>query len=645
MSAPEPYRSKQEFYLGFLPWFLLWITVGLLWGWANAQWQEGWVDRSHEFFPPEWRAAGVTAELAQKHPLYRENDTQYWVRYALDTHRGEWKPNWTESDGLAEGRPVAWNSGLRHLLATTASWGGEVQDGEQAIKEAGHWLNPLLGWVFIGVIGFLLWFYRDSSAAVLFVALAFFLPALQWMFAFGRFDHHGLFALGLWLQFLGLILVFLQTKGNQVGFVTLAVLGTTICYWVSATQQTLIGFLITLGFLIWFLLCWKRKESLPALEKFFLWWGSGGFVLILLFWGFEEGWSLPAGGMSSLHPGHAFAHLGSGLFLGGGIALLRKRQSFAEFTRPPYDLPFVGATLAGLALGLLPLVLLVTGGSEAHIWLNEYVRRAHDYITEFRSPLRRGNWGSSELWTTLITAGLTAILWFKEPRLRALLLVLLGMVVVALWQERWLGELAVLSCLLLSVVRFRFHLWAFGLWVVFLGLLWAAHWKHFADDPDEQTRVSLMIQVLGRDIALNISAHAEGQDSVVVMPFDFTPQTLTHPEVHSIGSFYWENAEGIELTAGIFGEIDDDRIVTLLREHEVDFLVVQPRGLGDLFAEICVWISEGTKEEERIQSSLAWRLSYGMGVPAWLEPLPFSGTFPPQQSSALLYRVRDLPGE
>ncbi|MCC5790215.1 MAG: hypothetical protein JJT75_11310 [Opitutales bacterium] len=628
-----------------MPWFFLWIVVGLLWGWANSQWQEGWVERSHEFFPPEWRAAGITAELAQKHPLYRENDTQYWVRYALDTHRDEWQPNWTESDGVAGGRPVAWNSGLRHLLAATAHWGGEANGGEQGIKEAGHWLNPLLGWIFIGIVGFFLWFYRDSSAAVLFVALAFFLPALQWMFAFGRFDHHGLFALGLWLQFLGLILVLLQPKGNQLAFVALAVLGTTISYWVSATQQTLIGFLLTLSFLVWILLCWKQKKELPSLERFFVLWGSCGFVLILLFWGLEEGWSLPAGGLSSLHPVHAFAHLGSGLFLGGCLKLFRERQSLAELIRPPFRNFAFGAIPVGLALGLLPLVMLVTGGSEAHVWLNEYVRRAHDYITEFRSPLRSGNLSSGELWSTLVTAGLTAILWFKEARLRVLLFALGGMVLVALWQERWLGELAVLSCLLLSFVRFRFHLWALGLWVVILGLFWAAQWKHFADDPDEQTRVSLMIQVLGRDIALNISAHAEGRNSVVAMPFDFTPQTLTHPEVHSIGSFYWENAEGIALTAEIFSETDDDRVASLLREHEVDFLVVQPRGLGDLFAAICVWISEGTKEEDRIRSSLAWRLSYGMGVPAWLEPLPFSGTFPPQQSSALLYRVRDLPGE
>lgn len=621
---------------------LVWALAGLGWLWSGEIWNEVWVERTDSAFPPEWRLIGQTNQLANEQPIYRENDTFYWVAFTLDKHLGG-DHRWTDLDGPEEGRPIAWNRGLMEVLIVAGRLAAAVQGipVEEGIRQAGHWLNPLLGWLAIGLAGAFILRYFGLGPACLFLALAFFHPSLQWVFAYSRTDHHVLQALVLWLQLIGVTGLFSDQARRARNSAILLGVATAGGFWISATVQVVASAAITAALSLCAL--WQsfrhrrrandlaskaaRKNAHPSLPQGALHWGITGAIGIWIFCWYQIGFTLPNYGLSAIHPLYGLVILGAGLFVHGVVTGATKFPSLRSMILPG----------VGLLLGLSPLVFLLLHGAEAHVWFDSVVARLHDDIVEYQSALSNQSWKSPVVWAAFLSLGLAIATWRSSSAHSALAGVGLFFFLLCLWQERWVNEVAVVSVFLLATTARKWLAYTgWGIALLF-GMLWLQTWQTLPEKPGVSFSSDLLLRVLGRDIALNLQAHAEGEAHRAAIPHTFAPQALSVPGVQPIGSLYWENAEGIRILAELYAETDDRKAFETVRRERIRFIVVQPRNRR--FAEQMVWTAHGLKDPTIIEQSLALRLSEERGLPTWLRPLPFSGTFLPERVDARIYEV------
>jgi len=100
------------------------------------------------------------------------------------------------------------------------------------------------------------------------------------------------------------------------------------------------------------------------------------------------------------------------------------------------------------------------------------------------------------------------------------------------------------------------------------------------------------------------------------------------PEVHPLGTFYWENATGIRASSDFFaGQAVDTPI---------DYAVVQGGRQGAPFAKLANWVAKEDVSPASIESGLAWRFSSQQSPEGW-EERPFYGTFPDTQFSVRIF--------
>lgn len=621
---------------------LVWALAGLGWLWSGGIWNEVWIERTNSAYPPEWRLTGQTDRLAGEQPIYRENDTFYWVAFTLDKHLGG-DHRWTDLDGPEEGRPIAWNRGLMEVLIIAGRLAATFQGipVEDGIRQAGHWLNPLLGWLAIGLTGAFLLRYFGLGPACLFLALAFFHPSLQWVFAYSRTDHHVLQALVLWLQLIGVTGLFSDQARRVRNSAILLGVATAGGFWISATVQVVASAAITAALSLSAL--WQsfrhrrrandsagkaaRKNAHPSLPQGALHWGITGAIGIWIFCWYQLGFAFPDYGLSAIHPLYGVVILGAGLFVHGVVTGTTEPPSLRNMVLP----------IVGLLLGLSPLLFLLLHGAGAHVWFDSVVARLHDDIVEYQSILSNQSWNDPIVWGTFLSFGLAMATWRSSPAHSALAGVGLVFFLLCLWQERWINEVAVVSVFLLATTaRQRLIYTGWGIALIF-GMVWLQAWQTIREKPGVSFSSDLLLRVLGRDIAINLQAHAQGEAHRAAIPHTFAPQALSVPGVQPIGSLYWENAEGIRILAELYAETDDRKAFETAQRERIRFIVVQPRNRR--FAEQVVWTAHGLKDPTIIEQSLALRLSEERDLPAWIRPLPFSGTFLPERVDARIYEV------
>lgn len=605
-----------------LPWWLVFsigtlLTVLTLWTWQK--WETVWIERSEGFFPPEWQSKDLET-LAWKYPIYRSNDTYQWVHIADALAEGHTTPLYHRYDeGLLEGRANRWHSGLARLLSSGGSLVATIQDwpAQRGIHQLAHWLGAVIHIIAILLGAFLISLLADRRAAFLFAGLFFFNAAITWDFAFSRLDHE----LGLQFFFLfhliGLAGLYDKEQTHRTSWALLAGISAAFCWWISATAMSALSVLITLSLTIE---CYRHRKTghTEMLKATTLWGGSAAAMIGLLC--LFDGRLQFSPSIATIHPIFVFAQIGAALFCLAIMLRSKAQQSFA------FSLSWL--------FGLSPALWLFIYRDEAHPWLDPMMRRLHDYIVEFQSPFSNGLWSQAE---SLQAAGIALLALFALKKSKNLIFgcLVAGLLVLALLQTRWLGLLAAASTLTLCLSLKRgttpvSAYLAYGLLILSFST-WAHKWSQIEDDPGQIFVTDLMLQVGARDINLNLQRLSGGEKVHVAMPYAFAATSALFPEVHPLGTFYWENDQGIEASSNFFAGIGTDA--------HIDYAVVQGGRQGAPFAKLATWTALGDDRSDTIEQSRAWRLSSALTPqPGWQE-LPFLGTFDQGQFSVRIFRA------
>lgn len=592
--------------------------------WSWQKWDAVWIERSESFFPPEWQDEEME-NLAWKYPIYRSNDTYQWVHVADALAQGNRTPLYHRFDeGLPEGRPNRWHSGLARLLSIGGSLVATIQDwpAQRGIHHLAHWLGSAIHILAILLGAFLVSLLAGRRAALLFAALFFFNAAIAWDFAFSRLDHEAVLQFFFLFHLLGLAGFSEQASKSRSKWALLAGVSAGFCWWISATVMSALSTLITLGLAFE---CYRQRNATDSemAKAITTWGGSAAGVICLL--GFLDGRLHLTPSIATIHPIFIFVQLGAALFC---LALLQQ-------SRVKQGL-WLGI---GLLCGLSPIAWLLRYKAEAHPWLNPMMRRLHDYIVEFQSPFSNGLWSQAES-LQAVAAALLAIFALSRSKKALFVCLVASLLALALIQTRWLGLLATASTVVLCLSLRRESIsmltyLAYGLLLFSLGT-WAHKWSQIEETPGQIFVTDLMLQVGARDINLNLQKLSEGETIHVAMPYAFAATSALFPEIHPIGTFYWENTKGIAASTKFFAGLNNDT--------PTDFAVVQGGRQGGPFAKLANAVAQDDTSPATIESSRAWQLSTQQNPQGWSE-IPYYGTFESQQFSARIFESAAVDGK
>ena len=596
------------------------LTLLSLWSWQK--WHTVWIERSEGFFPPEFAQIHDLDELAWRYPAYRSNDSYQWVAIAQALSKDDSMriTHNTEEGPLDSGRPNAWHSGLARYLQTGGQLVAKCEGwpAERGINQFAHWAGSPLFLVFLGIGAFMLYRQVGPIASIAFVLLAFFSPAIGWDFHFSRIDHESFFQIAVLIQILTLLACLRQPSlywGALAGF------GSGLGLWIGATPQAIIGVLLLAAVLVE---AYRTRSGATATSL--LIWGISGFLFALLFGTLDGRWSNNYS-LSAWHPLFTFAQLGSGL-----LAYFAIKRNLV-------------ACLIAVLLGASPLVLMVTQGTEAHIWFNPFMRRIHSFIVEFQSPLSNGAWRQWPSLGTALCFTLSCLFLIRTKIEGRLFLIIFAsaLFVLSLLQTRWLGLTTSVSAIGICLSLQNINSWrsyTAGAFTTTLAIFWITSWVRIEEKPGKLFVADLFLQTGSRDICLNLDyqlVRNQQINAAVAMPFSFAPTAALFDNVHPLGSFYWENIDGLIVSSDLYAANDDMSALKLCQMNGIRYLVVQRMQLGGPFATLVHSVTETTIS---VEQTLAWRLAHGINLPDWCIEVPFYGTFDPSRFSARIYEIR-----
>ena len=488
---------------------IAWVLTGLGWLWSSSVWDQVWVERSEGFFPPERRTEREIAQLNGHAPLFRENDTYYWIYLTREAflENGDWGK--TRLDGLGGSRPVHWSPILPGIILTSAKIRATATSDSflDAIHWAGHWLNPWIGWIGCGLIGWLALIGFRSSHAIFVLLLLFFHPALQWVFSPSRLDHHSLQVVVFGIQTVCICIALERTNVRRL-LATGALWGfsSALGLSLSATPQLAISGGITFILFLLVLLHPRSASFLSEKRPFFLSYAAfgGGFTFVL--WLIIGSVPWDNADITVLHPIHAIAIIGSGLFLAGLSTTGHSRQIHWKYCG------------AGLLCGIAPILWILPNPSNGHIWFQSFIPKMHVFIWDYKGAVSEGDWVNPSLWTSIFLLAVAA-LGFRKTSNRFLIATGILFLALGLWQQRWLNEAAVVAALALGLCAFRKSTWIVTLAIMGCGFLWLHKWVTIEQKPGIQFSADLLLRTLGRDIALNLEKEASGEPLAVAMVY------------------------------------------------------------------------------------------------------------------------------
>ena len=142
---------------------------------------------------------------------------------------------------------------------------------------------------------------------------------------------------------------------------------------------------------------------------------------------------------------------------------------------------------------------------------------------------------------------------------------------------------------------------------------------------------------LARDVAAALRESQPSGEIVLLASPDASTSVGYYGRFRTIGTLYWENAEGLKAAAAIFSAHDDAQAGRLARERGITHVAV----IADenFLAEYYTLLHPGARRED-IEASLGWRLLSGQSPP-WLQRIPYE--VPPDlrvlNTSVLLFRT------
>ncbi|MEO8337459.1 MAG: hypothetical protein ABI664_20950 [bacterium] len=570
-------------------------------------------------------------------------DAQTWVRYALALDSsGAVRLRHTDIDNAPSGRAVHWSSLFAHVVAV----GGMVRsaathEGVAAATERSlAWINlPLL---LIVVIGFSALVARHFGAAagalIAFGMLGH--PQFYAGFAPNNVDHHGLLSAASLGVVLGALLMgagwwrSLTVDGSllpdssgaaRAGAMISAASG-AFGMWISAAS--LIPTIAFVGGAGLFAACWMGNRARDDDAQFdgSTWrlWGRLGATLSFLFYLVEYAPGNIAWRMEVNHPLYALAWLGGGELI---ASLLEWRVSKA---RPSS----VRLALACIAVLAAPLVIAI-GGSRVFVPLDAGIARLHESISEFRSIamlVRTGDWNAMSRHAVALVLLLPVLVVFRRAQRDRLLVAfaaacVAASAVLAFWQIRWWlpasgAELCLLLIVVMSLVKARHERVR---WVV-VGVL-SAIFAEQAVARIQLTRANVTAsavtiadaaQPLYRDVAASMRATQHTGNIVLLASPNASSGIGYFGRFRTIGTLYWENADGLRAAAAIFSARTDDEARALMKARGVTHVAMI--GQGEFLPQFLELARPGASRDE-IVHTFGYRLMQDDSLPRWLRPI------------------------
>ena len=602
-------------------------------------------------------------------------DGETWIRHALALTEGNsLRLRETDIDNAPHGREVHWNSGWAWWLAGLGHLRAAVT-GEPlpaAIERAAFWANlPILLCV---LAGFSLWAGRRFGVVgAVVVALAAaghrgfyegFYPAYP--------DHHGIINATL----LGLVLgaVFMgagwwqAVPENQNAFLprsrALALRAATVSavtgalgLWISAASVVIPIALVGAAGLLTALCGGRALQDSGALAEPAIWrrWGCVGAAVSFGFYLLEYA-PHPAGMRLEVNnPLYSLAWLGGAELV--ALMLARRTGTDANAKRPG-----VRWGLAILAVLAAPLALLI-GGSRWFIPAEPFIARVHAQINEFQPlwvRIQDLGWWAYRDHAGILLLPLLAAAWLLTRKLapapRALLLFTLGMALPATalgwWENRWLltassAQIALVMVLLAAWFStwhpgrssWRRHAVMVAACVVLYGTApWMLVKERLLVEKKHDVQAGEAMQLLYRDIARQLREARPAGDIVLLASPDASTGIGYFGRLKTIGTFYWENHDGLRAAAEIFSAATDEDAARLIRRRGITHIAMITN--FNFLAEYFHALHPDAPAAD-VQKTFGWRLLFDGHLPVWLRPIPYD--VPPQfsrlQTKVFLFAV------
>ena len=586
-------------------------------------------------------------------------DMRWWILHAQSLLQSDsLRIRQTQIDNAPDGREVHWSSGLIWLIAGLArsisSFNG--QPPVDCVAWAAIVAPLILLTLSVAGIGALVAKRLGWGLAGLFVLVLFTSRTVHEGFVYGMLDHHGaVFAFAtasvLAVVFAGAGLVnskkakfpFLLNEASARSWMILAGTLGGAALWVSAA--TAIPVLAGCGLGAIVAARFGRRMGAGIQPQLWRAWGLAGCLSSLFFYALEYfpshmGWRLEVN-----HPLHALAWLAASELLARLISRLFTGGRLTSGT--PRDLLIAGLAIACV---ILPSVMAISRSDLFFYVSDKFLLALHkEHINEFQPLwifLVAGEGAVFQIltvfvWPLVVLLGIPLLLWRKgiSPVWRALTFFvfcpLLVMQLLAFSQIRWQGMatgLWMIEVLLLAAAALQLHSIS-PLPRSVLTLLTALSVIAAAWHPQAVFRNALAVPtdfknelpkqsaptVLLRDVAHRLLQASPRQIPVVVAGPNSSTDLSYYGHIHTLGTLYWENVEGLKKAARIFAAPNASEALRLINEAGATHIVIA--SWDDFGMDYVSLLKKSGEISEIPPEPFVKSLLDGAEPPDWIRPL------------------------
>jgi hypothetical protein len=558
------------------------------------------------------------------------SDVQQWTRLALE-HDGGWQVRFTQLDNAPNGREVHWNSGLVHLI----QFAGRIRAASTdepiatATERALAWLNLP---IFLSMLVLLSTWAARRAGVLAGVLIAIAMTGHRFFydgFVPNNLDHHGL----LNASALGLILGgafmhagwFTRDEDDIRSAAVCSAVWGAFGMWISAASIIPAVTLVGVGGVV--AACVPADSEEKFSGRAWRTWGIVGGALSLLAYVVEYvphhiEWRLEVN-----HPVYALAWAGGAEL----VALIGEKRARAV-ARSVWRW-----AIASIAV-LLPAIIIAIGRARVFLPLDPELARLHSFIDEFNSLFafaRRFGLGYLARYLVPMVLVLPALLaCVRRYRARRALIVAAvataGLALLAVMQVRWwmAAGAAEIALILTAVVLIRQRVSERATWaavaLVSLAFAQQAVWRGMVTRHNVTLRAVTpadAMEPLFRDVAVTLRASQPNGDITLLSSPDAALGVSYYGGFKTIGTFYWENHEGLAAAARMFSAESIDSARAEIQARGVTHVALF--SISNFLEQFL--LAEGRPlTRETISRTFGYRLLVAGEVPRWLRPIPFS---------------------